>query len=102
MYCYRLSDKDAAVVAEFRRNPIGRHSPELQRVLNVLRGDPRLGKYAVVCTRPGREWIIAELAPGRGQPPKLERRRKFKRIEDAEWEVFKRRWQRATGIALAD
>ena len=54
----------------------------------------------MVCTQPGREWQIAQLM-GRGVAPKLERRR-YARVEDAEWEIFKRRWQRATGTALTD
>lgn len=100
MYNYRITAEDAAVVAEFRRKPVGHHSQALQRVLNVLRSNPAYGRYVVLCTRPGREWMIAELQ-GRGVAPKLERRR-YARVADAEWEVFKRRWQRATGTALTD
>ena len=44
--------RDREAVDEFRQNPIGHHSPNLQRVLNTLRGGPLEGKYVLVCTRP--------------------------------------------------
>lgn len=41
---YRVGAHDSQVVDEFLRNPIGHHSPALQRVLNVFRGEPTAGK----------------------------------------------------------
>jgi len=97
MYTYKITAEDSALIEEFRNKPIGHHSPELQRVLNVLRGEPASGRYGLVCTKPGREWVLAELPAGRGKLPKLLKDQVFTRLEDAEWEVFRRRWQRNTG-----
>jgi hypothetical protein len=100
MYNYRITARDREVIEEFRNKPIGLHSAGLQRVLNVLRGSPAAGRYAVIATKPGREWVIAELSPERGKPPKILRGRKYERLEDAEWEVFKRRWKKVTGESI--
>ena len=40
---YQVTEKDLYVVDEFMANPIGHHSPDLQRVLNTLRGCRREG-----------------------------------------------------------
>ena len=63
--------RDREVVDEFRQNPIGHHSPNLQRVLNALRGGPLKGKYVLVCTRPFAEWVLARHPGERGQPLEL-------------------------------
>ena len=37
------SSKFADLIQEFKENPVGHHSPQLQRLLNVMRGAP-MGK----------------------------------------------------------
>ncbi len=99
---YRITPSDRAVVDEFRRNPIGKHSPALQRVLNALRTGPLPGKYVLVVTRPHREWMLAQLPEGPGRPFRLHPDRVFHSIEEAEWAVFKLRWEQRTGERLGD
>jgi hypothetical protein len=99
---YRIKPSDRAVIAEFRQNPIGHHSPALQRVLNALRTGPLPGKYLLVCTRPHREWMLAQHPEDPRQPVKLHHNRIFHSIEEAEWEVFKLRWEQHTGERLED
>ena len=98
---YRIDpDADHAVIAEFRANPIGHHSPNLQRVLNTLRGSkPRL---ALLCTQPFKEYVLVENEADRRRPLIVHWDQKFSSREQAEWAVFKRRWQAQTGQALAD
>jgi hypothetical protein len=99
---YKIKPADKAVVAEFRQNPIGHHSPALRRVLNALRTGPLPGKYLLVCTRPFQEWMLAQHPEVAGQPVKLHHNRIFHSIEEAEWEVFKLRWEQHTGERLED
>jgi N,N-dimethylformamidase len=84
---------------EFKRRPFGPHSPELQAVLNVLRGSRHCQNLLLVCTRPHAEWILAEKQPG-GRPPRLFPDRTFTSREEAEWHAFQIRWEAVTGHAL--
>jgi len=84
---------------EFKRSPFGPHSPELQAVLNVLRGAVHCQNLLLVCTRPHAEWMLAEKQPG-GLPPRLLADHVFTSLEDAEWHAFRVRWQAVTGQAL--
>lgn len=97
---YQITAEDRIHVAEFRARPFGRHSPDLQRILNAMRGGPLAGKYVLVCTRPFREWKLAR-HPGRpGLPIEVVDGPVFASREEAEWAVFKLRWKDLTGEDL--
>src|SRR3546814_20222275 len=85
------------LIEECRRKPGGRHSGELQRLLNILRGGPLEGKYVLVRTKPDQEWVLAQLSGIRGEPVRIHSDQVFHSLEAAEWAVFKRRWQQLTG-----
>jgi branched-chain amino acid transport system permease protein len=91
---------DLRLAREFKANPIGRHSPDLQRLLRFFRGEPVEGKYALLVTKPNREWILVELSGRVGKPFTIHRDRVFTDLATAEWEVFKLRWKRYTGQDL--
>jgi len=57
------------VIAEHKRNPLGDHSDALKRVLNHLRRSSTLTPYVLVCTKPFREWRLAQLSGERGKAP---------------------------------
>jgi hypothetical protein len=84
---------------EFRRRPFGEHSADLQAVLGVMRGLPAEGKHLLVMTRPHREWTLARME---GDPlrPRLLPEHVFTSLEEAEWHVFKLRWEMLTGQPL--
>ncbi|MEQ8965878.1 MAG: hypothetical protein RID91_08645 [Azospirillaceae bacterium] len=92
--------RDREVVDEFRQNPIGHHSPNLQRVLNALRGGPLEGKYVLVCTKPFEEWVLARHSGERGKSMEILWDHRFSSKEEAEWAVFKLRWKEHTGEDL--
>ena len=46
---HRIDPAKKHLAAEFMANPIGVRSPELQRVLWVMRGAAVEGKYVLVC-----------------------------------------------------
>ena len=97
---HEITEDDKQYIEEFKSNPVGLHSDGLMRVLNKMRGEDIAGKYVVVCTKPFEEWRLAEMQ-GRGKPLKYHDVT-FNNMNDAEWEIFKRRWERHTGEKLSD
>ena len=98
---YRIRPQhDRQHVDEFRHNPIGHHSPDLQRILNTLRGGPLAGKLVLVCTKPFAEWTLAKHPGVRGKPIELLPEHTFTSREEAEWAVFRMRWKQHTGEDL--
>ncbi len=84
---------------EFRDNPGGPHSPALQRVLQILRWQPVAGKRVLVVLEPGRRWRIG-INPGRRGAPIEFEGEVLTNSAEAQWALFRRRWEIATGEAL--
>jgi N,N-dimethylformamidase len=93
------TEVEARCIEEFRKTPIGHHSPELQVILNELRGTPMENKYCLICTKPNREWQLAMTTGVRGKPVKT-LNQKFTSLEEAEWYVFKKRWKQLRGETI--
>lgn len=93
-------DQDRQYVEEFRRQPIGPHSPGLTRLLNLMRVDPTGNQVILVCRRPFEEWVLGNMPPRRSDPIAIEEEPLFTSREAAEWEVFRRRWRLMTGENL--
>ncbi|MFM9857621.1 ABC transporter permease [Pseudoxanthobacter sp. M-2] len=98
---YKIQPDDRKVVEEFRRNPIGRHSPQLQRVLNLFRGAPMEGKYVLITRIPHKEWVLGQMTGKRGEPIRMTNQ-VFHNIEEVEWYVFRQRWKLHTGEDLEE
>jgi hypothetical protein len=95
---YRIDpDADRQFVEEFRRTPVGKHSPGLMRVLNTLRHDPTGKQILLFCRKPFAEWQIAEMPADRRQKLVFEDGPIFTDRDEAECEIFRRRWHAATG-----
>jgi hypothetical protein len=95
---YRIDpEADRVHIEEFRKMPIGRHSPGLRRVLNALRYDPSGKQVILICRKPFREWVLGEMPVARAEPIKIEAEPIFTSREEAEWEMFRRRWKAHTG-----
>jgi hypothetical protein len=98
---YRIDPvKDLPLAEEFRRNPIGHHSANLQCILNLFRGEPLAGKYVLICIKPHEEWQLGILSGVRGKAVELLRGHVYRDLKEAEWAVFKRRWHASTGQEL--
>ena len=65
---------DRQFADEFRRNPIGSHSPGLMRVLSILRVDPSGNQVILVCRKPFAKWTLAVMPPRRQDPNSFRRR----------------------------
>jgi hypothetical protein len=98
---HRIRPEDRIHVAELRERPHGRHSPGLQRILNVMRGTPLEGRYVLVCTRPFREWRLGRHPGARGRRIEIVEGHVFRSREEAEWAVFRLRWKELAGEELS-
>lgn len=93
--------QDVALLAqEFRARPHGRHSAELQRVLNRMRSEPFSGRYILVQERKGQPYQLAQLGATPSDPISYTGDT-FVTLAEAEWAVFKLRWRRLFGSDLA-
>ena len=97
---YVLDPADTHLAREFKARPYGLHSPELQALLNEMRRGPHKGRHALYCSKPGKEWMLVQLSGERGKPVTFHPDVTFTTFEDAEWYVFKLRWERMTGAPL--
>ena len=86
----------AHLAQEFRARPHGRHSAELQRILNRMRSEPFAGRYVLVQERKGMPYRLAQLGATPSDPISYTGDT-FVTLADAEWAVFKVRWRRLFG-----
>lgn len=98
---YKIQPDDRSVLEEFRNNPIGNHSPRLQRILNLFRGAQMAGKHVLICRKPHEEWVLGQFTGERGEPIRMTNQ-VFHSIEAAEWYVFRQRWKHHTGEDLEE
>jgi hypothetical protein len=97
---YAIAEEDRRFVEEFRRQPIGKHSPGLNRVLTSLRCNPSGRQLVLLTIVPFRAWVIAILPAERAAKIDIESDVVFDSREAAEWAVFCRRWRERTGQPL--
>jgi hypothetical protein len=98
---YELDPSRLDLAEEFRRKPHGRHSGDLQRLINLFRSGPFAGKYVLI--RRSRTWPLKlELARLGAMPhdPLIFTGDEFTSYHEAEWAVFKLRWKDHTGHDL--
>jgi hypothetical protein len=97
---FRVDPTRLDLAREFKANIYGRHSGDLQRILNLFRMEPQDGQHVLI--RDGKQgpWALAAYDP---TPGTLPRRLGpvFASWEEAEWAVFKLRWKKFTGQDLA-
>jgi hypothetical protein len=84
------------LIEEYKLNPIGKHSEQLDIILNHLRRhhEQMEGKYVIVCTTPHKEWHIGEHPGVRGKRPTIFRDESFYSREAAEYGLFLKRLQK--------
>lgn len=97
---YVIKPEDRAFIDEFWATPVGHHSPNLQRILTVFRGEALEGKYLLLCVEPFRKWVLAQTTSKRGAPLTILGARVYQSRSDAERDVFKLRWKRYVGEEL--
>jgi hypothetical protein len=88
------------LVDEFRNHPLGVHSPDLRRLLARMRWGRPQGRLVLVVVEPGKRWRLARVPQRRGDPMPFVDDTVFTSLEQAEWHVFRIRWQEMTGAPL--
>jgi N,N-dimethylformamidase len=96
---YQIDPTRLDLAEEFRRKPYGRHSAELQRILNRMRSEPFEGHYVLL--RDGRlgPYRLGQFGTTPAEPI-TPTGHVFASVREAEWVVFKLRWKRLTGQDL--
>ena len=99
---YPIDPSRLDLVEEFHSRPRGPHSDALQKVLHRMRWSGASGRWVLITLEPNRRWMLGRLPGERGVPIETFPNRVFTRIEDAEWEVFRMRWEALTGNRLPE
>ncbi|GAA0019861.1 hypothetical protein [Bradyrhizobium diazoefficiens] len=94
---YVIDPSRLDLVEEFRASPLGVHSPELRKLLARMRWGRPEGRLVL---EPGRAWRLSCIPKRRGDPMPFVDDRVFTSLAEAEWHVFKLRWQETTGATL--
>jgi hypothetical protein len=97
---YPVDGERLDLAEEFRRNPRGPHSAELQKVLHRMRWSGAGGRYALIAVEPGRRWMLARLPERRDVPIETFPNRIYTSTAAAEWDVFRLRWKALTGRSI--
>ncbi|MFU1476372.1 hypothetical protein ACM25N_01120 [Roseovarius sp. C7] len=94
---YQISQDDLPFAQEFLAQPIGYHSPGLQRVLNRMRGADWDFKYVLVVEERYAKWRLGKLPKARGSKIGMVEGATYTDLMEAERDIFKRRWKDLTG-----
>lgn len=84
---------------EFMAQPVGRHSPNLQRLMRVLRQEAPVGKPCLLAIEPGRKWLLIQFTGPRGGGARSMGRVYTDQMQ-AERDVFCMRWKALMGTEL--
>jgi len=92
----RIDPTRLDLVREFRARPFGGHSVELQQILHRMRSGAMAGRHFLYMTKPHAEWTLARMSTDPPLRPILTDT-VFTDLAEAEWHVFKLRWNALTG-----
>jgi hypothetical protein len=98
---YEIDPERLDLAREFREKPFGRHSGELQRVINRMRAGSNAGRLVLITLERHKRWGLGRMGAQMGDPIAPMPGYEFTSYEEAEWAVFKLRWQALTGRELA-
>ncbi|MEM7407909.1 MAG: N,N-dimethylformamidase beta subunit family domain-containing protein [Pseudomonadota bacterium] len=92
-----IDPKRLEVAAEYKRNPFGPYSEDLQKVLRILHWVPATDRFIYLQPRRGGPWFLARCHGGRGSDLDVYTDCPYDDAAVARWAVFRKRWQLATG-----
>ena len=98
---YPIDPTRTDLAEEFKANPFGPHSASLQRIVTRMRSGEVDGRYVLVTRVRHKEWVLGRLSGKRGVDVTLVEDQIFTSRAEAEWTVFKLRWEAITGEKLA-
>ena len=89
------------LVHQFHEQPFGPHSPELLELLKVLRWAPLEDRHVIVQPDPQGPYVIVKQSGRRDTPLQAVAGETYEALPDAQCAVFRKRWESATGLRLA-
>ena len=89
------------LVRQFHEQPFGPHSPELLELLKVLRWAPLEDRHVIVQPDPQGPYVIVKQSGRRDTPLQAVAGETYEALPDAQCAVFRKRWESATGLRLA-
>ncbi|MGE3541981.1 MAG: N,N-dimethylformamidase beta subunit family domain-containing protein [Candidatus Tectimicrobiota bacterium] len=97
---HRIEPSRLDLAREFKANPTGPHSPELQKLLKLLRWEPIAGRFVVVQPQRDGAWYLARTTGAKGSPLEIFFAHGYATLAEAHWVLFRKRWEQHTGQAL--
>ena len=97
---HRIDPSRHDLAQEFKRNPTGPHSPELQKLLKLLRWEPLADRFVVVRPRQEGPWYLARTTGAKGHPLEIFTSYGYATLAQAHWALFRKRWEQHTGQPL--
>ncbi|MBT6276539.1 MAG: hypothetical protein HOI95_20690, partial [Chromatiales bacterium] len=85
---------------EFRADPLGAHSAELEDLLRIMRWMPATGRFLSVQPEAGGAWYLAYCGGGKGTSLDIYADSPYQSQSDAAWAVFRMRWEALCGEVL--
>jgi hypothetical protein len=96
---YQFDKSRLELAREFKENPFGEHSPDLQYLLHIMRRRTDEPFHVLMIDKAGERWTLAMAQPG-GKGPPRPTNQVFTDLKEAEWHVFKLRWAQLAGEEL--
>jgi N,N-dimethylformamidase len=97
---HRIDPSRHDLAQEFKHNPTGPHSPELQKLLKLLRWEPLADRFVVVRPRQEGPWYLARTTGPKGHPLEIFTSHGYATLAQAHWALFRKRWEQHTGQML--
>src|SRR5919197_926693 len=97
---HRVDPSRLDLAREFKSNPTGPHSPELQKLLKLLRWEPLAGRFVVVQPRRDGLWYLARTTGLKTHPLEIFYAHGYRTLAEAHWALFRKRWEQHTGQEL--
>jgi N,N-dimethylformamidase len=97
---HRVDPSRLELAREFKNNPTGPHSPELQKLLKLLRWEPLAGRFVVVQPRRDGPWYLARTTGPKGHPLEIFYAHEYRTLAEAHWALFRKRWEQHAGQEL--
>lgn len=86
------------LAAEYKGDPFGPYSEELQKILKILHWSDVTDRYLAVQPFRDGPWVLGRTRGGRGESLDLYMEQSYATVAEVRWAVFQKRWQLATGV----
>jgi hypothetical protein len=88
---HRIDPSRLDLAREYKHNPTGPHSPDLQKLLKLLRWEPLAGRFVVVQPRRDGPWYLARTTGPKGHPLEMFYAHGYTTLTEAHWALFRKR-----------